>query len=109
MQEFMILPTGACSFTEAMKIGSEVYHSLKSVIKSKNGQDATNVGDEGGLAPNIQDNKLLWMWQPPNSDKSKWLSGEKLANLYKEFIQEYPIVSIEDPFDQDDWSAWSLS
>ncbi|RIB02564.1 enolase C-terminal domain-like protein [Gigaspora rosea] len=57
MQEFMILPTGACSFTEATKIGSEVYHSLKSVIKSKYGQDATNVGDEGGFAPNIQDNK----------------------------------------------------
>ncbi|RIB02567.1 Enolase, C-terminal TIM barrel domain-containing protein [Gigaspora rosea] len=57
MQEFMILPTGACSFTETMKIGSEVYHSLKSVIKSKYGQDATNVGDEGGFAPNIQENK----------------------------------------------------
>ena len=49
MQEFMILPTGACSFTEAMKIGSEVYHSLKSVIKSKYGQDVTNVGDKGGF------------------------------------------------------------
>ncbi|CAG8477314.1 11457_t:CDS:2 [Racocetra fulgida] len=142
MQEFMILPTGACSFTEAMKIGSEVYHSLKSVIKSKYGQDATNVGDEGGFAPNIQDNRegleLLKEaikkagytdkvkiamdvaasefykdglydldFKNPSSDKSKWLSGEKLANLYKEFIQEYPIVSIEDPFDQDDWSAWS--
>ncbi|RIB03335.1 Enolase, C-terminal TIM barrel domain-containing protein [Gigaspora rosea] len=56
MQEFMILPTGACSFTEAMKIGSEVYHSLKSVIKSKYGQGVINVGDEGGFAPNIQDN-----------------------------------------------------
>ncbi|KAJ3085068.1 hypothetical protein HDU96_005603, partial [Phlyctochytrium bullatum] len=57
MQEFMILPTGAASFSEAMKIGSEVYHALKSVIKKKYGQDATNVGDEGGFAPNIQDNK----------------------------------------------------
>lgn len=56
MQEFMILPTGASSFTEAMKIGSEVYHNLKSIIKSKYGLDATNVGDEGGFAPNIQDN-----------------------------------------------------
>lgn len=57
MQEFMIMPTGASSFTEAMKIGSEVYHNLKSVIKAKYGQDATNVGDEGGFAPNIQDNQ----------------------------------------------------
>ena len=57
MQEFMILPTGASSFTEAMKIGSEVYHHLKNVIKKKYGQDAINVGDEGGFAPNIQDNR----------------------------------------------------
>merc|ERR1719251_395511 len=57
MQEFMILPVGACSFTEAMKMGSEVYHNLKTVIKKKYGQDACNVGDEGGFAPNILDNK----------------------------------------------------
>ncbi|KAJ2450261.1 phosphopyruvate hydratase, partial [Coemansia sp. RSA 2337] len=57
MQEFMILPTGASSFTEAMRMGSEVYHHLKSVIKAKYGQDATNVGDEGGFAPNIQSNE----------------------------------------------------
>ncbi|CAG8712010.1 11401_t:CDS:2, partial [Acaulospora morrowiae] len=142
MQEFMILPTGANSFREAMKIGSEVYHALKSVIKKKYGQDAVNVGDEGGFAPNIQDNKeglellreaidatgytgrvKIGMdvaasefykdgsydldFKNPNSDKSKWLSGPELAELYNEFIREYPIVSIEDPFDQDDWSAWS--
>jgi enolase len=53
----MILPTGASSFTEAMKIGSETYHALKSVIKKKYGLDATNVGDEGGFAPNIQEAK----------------------------------------------------
>ena len=53
----MILPTGAASFKEAMQIGAEVYHNLKSVIKKKYGQDATNVGDEGGFAPNIQSNK----------------------------------------------------
>ncbi|KAL8232750.1 hypothetical protein R6Q57_002528 [Mikania cordata] len=57
MQEFMILPVGAASFKEAMKMGVEVYHNLKSVIKKKYGQDATNVGDEGGYAPNIQENK----------------------------------------------------
>ena len=57
MQEFMILPTGASSFAEAMQMGSEVYHTLKAVIKAKYGQDATNVGDEGGFAPSIQDNR----------------------------------------------------
>jgi enolase len=141
MQEFMILPTGAASFAEAMKIGSEVYHALKSVIKKKYGQDATNVGDEGGFAPNIQDNRegleLLKQaiaqagytdkikigmdvaaseffkdgkydldFKNPESDASKYLSGEELANLYKSFINEYPIVSIEDPFDQDDWESY---
>lgn len=57
MQEFMILPTGAASFTEAMKIGSEVYHHLKKVINTRFGLDATAVGDEGGFAPNILNNK----------------------------------------------------
>lgn len=53
----MLLPTGASSFTEAMKMGTEVYHHLKNVIKDKFGLDATAVGDEGGFAPNIQNNK----------------------------------------------------
>ncbi|KAJ1366049.1 Enolase [Parelaphostrongylus tenuis] len=57
MQEFMILPIGASSFSEAMRMGSEVYHHLKSEIKKRYGLDATAVGDEGGFAPNIQDNK----------------------------------------------------
>lgn len=57
MQEFMILPTGAKNFTEAMKMGSEVYHHLKNGIKKKFGLDATAVGDEGGFAPNILENK----------------------------------------------------
>merc|ERR1712087_172379 len=55
-QEFMILPVGASSFKQAMEIGAEVYHTLKSVIKKKYGQDACNVGDEGGFAPSVQDN-----------------------------------------------------
>merc|ERR1712087_606274 len=55
-QEFMILPTGASSFKEALCMGCEVYHTLKSVIKKKYGQDACNVGDEGGFAPSVQDN-----------------------------------------------------
>merc|ERR1719163_2075177 len=55
-QEFMILPTGAASFKNAMCVGAEVYHNLKSCIKKKYGQDACNVGDEGGFAPTVQDN-----------------------------------------------------
>lgn len=142
MQEFMILPTGAANFTEAMKIGSEVYHHLKKVIKDKFGLDATAVGDEGGFAPNILNNKdALTLIQDaiakagytgkvdigmdvaasefhkdgmydldfknPNSDKSQWLTPDKLTDLYQEFIKEFPIVSIEDPFDQDHWDAWT--
>ena len=57
----LILLSGASSFTEAMRMGSEVYHNLKSVIKKKYGQDACNVGDEGGFAPNIQSNKEGWL------------------------------------------------
>jgi enolase len=56
-QEFMVLPTGASSFAESMQIGCEIYHSLKSVTKQKYGQDAVNVGDEGGFAPPIKSNK----------------------------------------------------
>eukprot|EP00270_Netrium_digitus_P006411 TRINITY_DN1887_c0_g1_i1.p1 TRINITY_DN1887_c0_g1~~TRINITY_DN1887_c0_g1_i1.p1 ORF type:complete len:488 (-),score=136.61 TRINITY_DN1887_c0_g1_i1:184-1647(-) len=143
MQEFMILPTGASSFSEAIQMGSEVYQVLKGIIKKKYGQDACNVGDEGGFAPNIQDNReglvllidaiekagytgkvklgmdvaasefltedktydLNFKEQP--NDGSLRLSGEKLAELYASFVKEFPIVSIEDPFDQDDWSSWA--
>jgi len=143
MQEFMILPTGAANFTEAMKMGSEVYHHLKNVIKARFGLDATSVGDEGGFAPNILNNKdaLLLIqeaiskagytgkieigmdvaaseffnkdkkydldFKNPSSDPSLWLSGEKLCSMYLEWVKEFPIVSIEDPFDQDDWEAWT--
>ncbi|CEP19658.1 hypothetical protein [Parasitella parasitica] len=142
MQEFMILPTGAKSFKEAMKIGTEVYHNLQSVIKKKYGLDATNVGDEGGFAPNIQkneeglellvqaieqagytgkvkigmdcaasefykDGKYDLDFKNPDSDKSKWIDGKELTALYNSFAEKYPIVSIEDAFDQDDWEAWA--
>merc|ERR1712061_215161 len=56
MQEFMVLPTGAPTFSEAMRMGSELYHHLKGIIKKKYGLDATAVGDEGGFAPNFQAN-----------------------------------------------------
>ncbi|XP_078440516.1 enolase [Wolffia australiana] len=144
MQEFMILPVGASSFREAMKMGVEVYHNLKSVIKKKYGQDATNVGDEGGFAPNIQENEeglellntaiakagytgkvVIGMdvaasefytekdqtydlnFKEENNDGSQKISGDSLKELYKSFASKYPIVSIEDPFDQDDWTHYS--
>uniref|UniRef100_A0A5F9CNK2 Enolase n=20 Tax=Amniota TaxID=32524 RepID=A0A5F9CNK2_RABIT len=117
MQEFMILPIGAASFREAMRIGAEVYHNLKNVIKEKYGKDATNVGDEGGFAPNILENKealeLLknaiakagYTDKSPD-DASRYITPDQLADLYKSFVRDYPVVSIEDPFDQDDWEAW---
>ncbi|XP_042389135.1 enolase-like [Zingiber officinale] len=144
MQEFMILPVGASCFKEAMKMGVEVYHNLKAVIKKKYGQDATNVGDEGGFAPNILENKeglellktaiakagytgkvLIGMdvaasefysekdktydlnFKEENNDGSQKISGDGLKNVYKSFVNEYPIVSIEDPFDQDDWTHYA--
>jgi len=142
MQEFMLLPTGATSFAESMQIGAEVYHNLKKVIAKKYGQDAVNVGDEGGFAPNIADNQealelimgalrqsghekkvVLGMdvaaseffhdgkydlnseVQP--NDGSKKLSGDKLTDLYASFAKEYPLLSMEDPFDQDDWGTYA--
>ena len=144
MQEFMILPIGAKDFTEAMKMGSEVYHNLKSVIKKKYGQDACNVGDEGGFAPNILENKEgldlvveaiekagytgkvkigmdvaaseFWLesdkvydldFKTENNDKSQRKTGEELMEVYKEFVTNYPMISIEDPFDQDDFPTYT--
>jgi len=143
MQEFMILPVGAPTFKEALRYGAEVYHTLKAVIKEKYGQDATNVGDEGGFAPNIQENRegldllrtaidkagytgkvMIGMdvaaseffvekehkydldFKTKNNDGSHRKSGDELAELYQSFIQNYPIISIEDPFDQDDWESY---
>ncbi|XWS50664.1 hypothetical protein CRYUN_Cryun12cG0105700 [Craigia yunnanensis] len=144
LPEFMILPVGASSFKEAMKMGVEVYHLLKAVIKKKYGQDATNVGDEGGFAPNIQENKeglellktaiakagytgkvVIGMdvaasefydnedktydlnFKEENNDGSEKISGDSLKNVYKTFVTDYPIVSIEYPFDQDDWEHYA--
>jgi enolase len=140
MQEFMILPVGARNFREAMRIGSEVYHNLKKIIKEKYGQDATNVGDEGGFAPDIQDNKEgLGLLKEAiekagyagkvkigmdvaasefykdgkydlgfkDPEKPILKTGDEMIRLYKEFIGEYDLVSIEDPFDQDDWGPYT--
>ncbi|KAK3329623.1 Enolase, C-terminal TIM barrel domain-containing protein [Apodospora peruviana] len=143
-QEFMIVPSAASSFSEAMREGAEVYQQLKSLAKKKYGQSAGNVGDEGGVAPDIQTayealdlitesiekagytgkvkiamdvassefykedaKKYDLDFKNPESDPSKWLSYEELANLYSELCKKYPIVSIEDPFAEDDWEAWS--
>jgi len=142
-QEFMILPTGASSFREAMQIGAEVYASLKKCITKKYGQDAVNVGDEGGFAPNVQDNsealnvlmeaieasghkdkvkigtdvaasefyqdgKYNLAWKNPDADDSQKKTSAEMIQYYKsEWIDKYPFVSIEDPFDQDDWDAYT--
>jgi enolase len=134
----------APTFSEAMRQGAEVYQKLKSLAKKKYGQSAGNVGDEGGVAPDIQtpeealdlitdaieeagytgkikiamdvassefykteEKKYDLDFKNPDSDKSKWLTYEQLAELYKSLAQKYPIVSIEDPFAEDDWEAWS--
>lgn len=142
-QEFMIAPIEAPTFSEALRIGSEVYHKLKALTKKEYGQSAGNVGDEGGVAPNIEtpeealdlivgaikeagyegkvkialdvassefykDGKYDLDFKNPDSDKSKWLTGEQLGQLYVSLIEKYPIISIEDPFSEDDWEAWSV-
>jgi len=142
MQEFMILPTGASSFSEACRMGTETYHHLKAVIKSRFGLDATSVGDEGGFAPNILENKAALEliqeaiakagytgkieigmdvaasefckdkkydldFKNPKSNPADYLEPAKLLELYKSYVAEFPIVSIEDPFDQDDWEGWT--
>ena len=143
-QEFMVLPTGVSSFAEAMQIGCEIYQSLKTVTKKKYGQDAVNVGDEGGFAPPIQSNKEgvellmtaieksghlnkvilgmdvassefynehdkkydLFKKSRTAATKEPTLSGRELAAFYKELCSQFPIKSIEDGFDQDDWESW---
>jgi len=139
MQEFMVLPVGASSFSEAMKMGNEVYHNLKKIIKEEYGGDAVNVGDEGGFAPAIvdhndglklvvkaieaagytgkmkigmdvaasefqtEDKKYDLLFKVKDNDGSGKKTPEEMVELYKKMCEEYPIVSIEDPFEQDDW------
>ncbi|KAJ5408347.1 enolase [Penicillium cosmopolitanum] len=143
-QEFMIVPDTASSFSEGLRQGAEVYQKLKALAKKKYGQSAGNVGDEGGVAPDIQTaeealdlitesieqagytgkisiamdvassefykedaKKYDLDFKNPESDPTKWLTYEQLADLYKSLAAKYPIVSIEDPFAEDDWEAWS--
>uniref|UniRef100_A0A8H8CQB9 phosphopyruvate hydratase n=1 Tax=Psilocybe cubensis TaxID=181762 RepID=A0A8H8CQB9_PSICU len=141
-QEFMIMPVGASSFSESLKMASETYQSLKKVIQKKYGLDATNVGDEGGFAPNVssgeealdllvnainsagyegkvkigidaaaseffKDGKYDLDFKNPHPDSRKLLSGTELSKLYLDYLKKYPLISVEDPFDQDDWDAWT--
>ena len=138
MQEFMLLPVGAKTFREAMRMGAETYHMLKKVIKEKYGQDAVNVGDEGGFAPNIQDNKegLELLKEAINKagytgkvrigmdvaasefykdgeydlnfkgSSPELKTGDEMIEIYKSFVDQYNLISIEDPFDQDDWETY---
>ncbi|KAI8957331.1 enolase [Daldinia sp. FL1419] len=143
-QEFMIVPSAAPTFSEALRQGAEVYQKLKVLAKKNYGQSAGNVGDEGGVAPDIQTavealdliteaieqagytgkvkialdvassefykedvKKYDLDFKNPDSDPSKWITYEELAALYSDLVKKYPIVSIEDPFAEDDWEAWS--
>lgn len=140
-QEFMIAPVKAESFADALRMGAEVYHALKTIIKKKYGQDAVNVGDEGGFAPPVQDINeplpILMEAIEAAGHKGKFaicmdsaaseafdeqskqynltfknpeptlVSSKQLEQTYVKWASDYPIVSIEDPFDQDDFAAWT--
>jgi enolase len=144
-QEYFIIPVGAETFKEAVQIGCECYHTLKTILKKKFGGDATLVGDEGGFAPPCdarqgvelimeaidkagykdkckvgmdvaasefkvegQDCYDLGTWYP-DSEKTPELkmTGAQLGAFYGQLCKDFPIITIEDPFDQDDWAAWS--
>merc|ERR1712079_931275 len=115
MQEFMVLPTGATCFSEAMRMGSELYHHLKALIKKKYGLDATAVGYEGKIKIGMdiaaseffKDGKYDLDFKNPETKESDWIDSDALLEMYKGFIKDYPVVSIEDPFDQDDWAGYA--
>lgn len=139
-QEFMIMPVGANTFSQALQMGTEVFHHLKAVLK-KAGY-STNVGDEGGFAPNLKSNeeaitvileaiknagyeagKDIFIALDPASAEYylkdekvyhlKWSTGEKLTaaqmvDFWADWVEKYPIISIEDGMDEDDWDGWKL-
>lgn len=139
-QEFMIMPVGAPTFSEALRMGAEVFHNLKTVLKSKG--LSTNVGDEGGFAPNLGSNEEAIMcilqaiekagYRPgedvyialdaatsefyladENMYHLKWSTGDKLtpqqmSDFWKDWVNKYPIISIEDGMAEDDWDGWKL-
>lgn len=136
-QEFMIMPTNAPTFSKALQMGTEVFHHLKKVLKDKG--FATNVGDEGGFAPNIQSNeeaiKIVLeaiekagyrpgedMWIAMDAASSEFydeetglyhlsstgdkLTSDQMVSYWKDWVQKYPIRSIEDGMHEDDWKGW---
>ena len=139
-QEFMIMPVGAESFTHAVKMGSEIFHHLKKVLKSAG--YSTNVGDEGGFAPNLKSNEeaietvmsaIKEAGYKPGDDvyialdpasaeyylpeekayHLKWSTGEKLSpeqmvDFWKKWTEKYPIISLEDAMDENDWDGWKI-
>ena len=137
-QEFMVMPTSAKSFSEAVRMGAEVFHHLKEVLKKKG--FSTNVGDEGGFAPNLSSNveaievvlqaiekagyrpgedmfiamdaassefydadKKLYLFESTGDQ----LTPSQMANYWKEWVDKYPIISIEDGMYEDDWDGWA--
>ncbi|MEY4623651.1 MAG: hypothetical protein RLZZ07_281, partial [Actinomycetota bacterium] len=133
IQEFMVAPFGASNFTESLRWGAEIYHSLKSVLK-KNGL-ATSIGDEGGFAPNLSSNRAAldlildaiakagftagkdvglaldvaateFHEDGQYTFEGKALSSDEMIDYYQELVNSYPLVSIEDPLDENDWSGW---
>ena len=136
-QEFMVFPIGAKSFSNALQMGTEIFHQLKKVLKNKN--LSTSVGDEGGFAPNLKSNKeaievilkaidnteykagkdvyiALDVAASELFDKDKYiiksenrsLSSDQMISYYQNIIETYPIISIEDGLDENDWGGWSL-
>ena len=139
IQEFMIVPIGAKCFREALRIGVEVYHRLKGILKEE--KKETAVGDEGGFAPELSDAKEALFFivkaietagykagkdvvlaldvaasELYNKEEDKYVfsgegkeySSEELIDYYEELLSEFPIVSIEDPLDEEDWEGWEL-
>jgi len=139
VQEFMIMPVGASSFSEALRMGTEVFHHLKAVLKKAG--HSTNVGDEGGFAPNLGSNEeaitvilqaidqagykagedILLALDAASSefyDKEKKryilestgdeLTSAEMVDYWAEWTRKYPIISIEDGMDEDDWLGWKL-
>ncbi|MDP4160727.1 MAG: phosphopyruvate hydratase [Bacillota bacterium] len=135
IQEFMIMPVGASSFAEALKMGTEVYHSLKAVLKEKT--LATAIGDEGGFAPSLESNEDALLCIMDAIQRAGYLPGEQVAlaidvaatelfengtynlageglkkssdemiDYYEGLISRYPIVSIEDGLSEEDWEGW---
>ena len=136
-QEFMVFPIGARSFSNALQMGTEIFHQLKKVLKNKNLN--TSVGDEGGFAPNLKSNHeaievilkaidnagykagknvyiALDVAASELFDKDKYiiksenrsLSSDQMISYYQNIIETYPIISIEDGLDENDWGGWSL-